>query len=195
VPYFEPWEMKDRVTYYERNYGLNQFIFATPFTLTGKSHADSLKDQYKRKTILTVENQFPYVKKRLLVVNKHEIQLTPLENAIEGVESRIEALQSEIRCNPPNPKTLQSVLQGSILATVNVGPREIAKTFLGKDAKDYPSEQIDRLRSSLMEFVKACEDAVAVNKTLIGPDQLNFQTELEQGCNALSQFMREIIQI
>eukprot|EP01114_Cavostelium_apophysatum_P003911 TRINITY_DN1404_c0_g1_i1.p1 TRINITY_DN1404_c0_g1~~TRINITY_DN1404_c0_g1_i1.p1 ORF type:complete len:1840 (+),score=629.05 TRINITY_DN1404_c0_g1_i1:76-5595(+) len=185
--YFEPWEMKDRVTYYDRNYNLNRFIFATPFTLTGKAHAENLKDQHKRKTILTVENQFPYVKKRLLVVNKQEINLTPIENSIETIESRTDMLLSELRQVPPNGKTLQNVLQGSVLLQVHVGPKKICEDFLG-NPKDYPPEQIETLKVHMKDFVKVCEDAVALNRTLIGTDLLQFHMELEQGLKELKGF-------
>jgi len=192
VPYFEQWEIKERVSYYERNVNINQFIFSTPFTLTGKSHAENLKDQHKRKTILTVENQFPYLKKRLLVAGKHEINLSPIENSIETIESRIDQFNSELRASPPNPKTLQNVLQGSVLTQVHVGPKKIAEDFLG-NAKDYPTDKIDRLRQSLRELVKVCEEAVILDKTLIGPDQLTFHNELEQGMKEMKNFMSKFI--
>lgn len=189
TPYFEPWEMKDRVTYYDRNYNLNRFIFATPFTMTGKSHAESLRDQHKRKTILTVENQFPYVKKRLAITSKQEINLTPIENSIETIEMRCDQLLSEMRTNPPNTKTLQNVLQGSLLIQVHVGPRKICEEFLGSNASLFPVDQVDRLRQSLREFLKNCEDAVTLNKSIIGPDQVKFHTELEAGLKDLVGFV------
>ncbi len=63
-------------------HSLGRFIFSTPFTLGGKSHAENIKDQYKRKTILTVEKQFPYVKKRLLVVSKQEVLFLIISSSI-----------------------------------------------------------------------------------------------------------------
>jgi len=192
APYFEPWEMKDRVTYYDRNYNLNRFIFSTPFTLTGKAHAESLRDQHKRKTILTVENQFPYVKKRLLVVKKQEINLTPIENSIETIESRTDMLLSELRTAPPNAKTLQNVLQGSVLLQVHVGPKKICEDFLG-NPKEYPPEQIETLKHDMREFVKACDDAVTLNKTLIGNELLQFHYELEQGLKELKSIVTKYL--
>jgi len=179
-PYFEPWELKDRLTYYDRNYNLNRFIFATPFTLSGKSQTDSVGEQHKRKTILTVENHFPYVKKRLLVIKKQELNLTPIENAIEAIESRTDSMLSELQQHPPNSKTLQSVLQGTLLLQVNVGPMEICKVFLGSPANYHP-DQIEKLKQSFRDLLKASEDAVALNKTLIAADQVQFHNELEFG--------------
>jgi hypothetical protein len=49
-----------------------RFIFETPFTASGKAQGD-FKEQMKRKTILTTELPFPYVKKRILVKEKKEV--------------------------------------------------------------------------------------------------------------------------
>ena len=91
------------------------FIFETPFTSTGKPHGD-LSVQCKRKTIVEVENSFPYTKKRLAVIGKKEIILEPIENAIEIIQSREKALRRELDLSPPNIKTLQINLQGAVLA-------------------------------------------------------------------------------
>lgn len=77
-------ELKERETRFEQNYNislwllafftqtLDRFIFETPFTKTGKAHGE-MGEQYKRKTILTVEGVFPYMKKRLKVIDKKEV--------------------------------------------------------------------------------------------------------------------------
>lgn len=47
-------------------------MYATPFTSNGKPHGD-LHEQWKRKTILTVANHFPYVKTRIQVVDRKQV--------------------------------------------------------------------------------------------------------------------------
>lgn len=46
-----------------------RFIFSTPFTPDGSPHGE-LHEQFKRKTILTTSNHFPYVKTRIQVVDR-----------------------------------------------------------------------------------------------------------------------------
>jgi len=192
--YFEAWELKDRVTYYDQNTNLSRFIFETPFTLqAGKLQTNSLKDQHKRKTILNGEHVFPYVVKRVLVTKKEEINLSPIENSIENVESRTGDFLNELRTTPPNAKTLQSLLQGSLLLQVNVGPQEICKIFLGDKDAAYPPDKIDHLKLALREFLKACEDAILLNKTLIGPDQVQFHKELEAGYKTMKSFFQQYL--
>ena len=65
-PYFDVHEEKDRVTSFEKNYNIKHFSFATPFTPDGRAHGE-LHEQYKRKTILTTQHMFPYIKKRVQV--------------------------------------------------------------------------------------------------------------------------------
>ena len=49
-------------------------MFVTPFTPSGKAHGD-LGSQYKRKTILTVANAFPYIKTRINVIHREEVSV------------------------------------------------------------------------------------------------------------------------
>lgn len=116
-PHFETQEK--RTTTFERNTVLDQFMFTTPFTLSGESHADNIRNQYIRKTILTVEITFPYMLKRTAVGSKREIVLSPIENAIESMEKRNATMMAELKTDPPNKKALQGLLHGSILTSLS----------------------------------------------------------------------------
>lgn len=48
-------------------------MYATPFTPDGRAHGE-LHEQYKRKTVLTTANHFPYVKTRIQVVDRHQVK-------------------------------------------------------------------------------------------------------------------------
>jgi hypothetical protein len=98
--------------------------------------------------------------------------MTPLENSIEAMESRTDAILSEIRTQTPNTKTLHPVLQGSLIAAVNAGPKEICTNFLGKNAAEFPKPLIEKLKFSFREFLKACEEALQVDKTIIIVEQV-----------------------
>ena len=56
-------------------YITERFMYATPFTLDGRAHGE-LHEQYKRKTILTTNHFFPYVKTRLSVINREQVRLS-----------------------------------------------------------------------------------------------------------------------
>jgi hypothetical protein len=180
-PYFDEFELRDRKTPFEQNFKLMRFIFATPFTPDGKPHGE-LHEQYKRKTILTTSNHFPYVKTRIKVEDRKQIVLTPIEVAIEDVQKKIGELDAAIHQVPPDPKILQMVLQGCIGTTVNQGPSEVANVFLKDlfDGKKSATKHQNKLRVCFKDFTRLCGEALKKNKKLITPDQKEYQHELEK---------------
>ncbi|TFJ98337.1 sodium-dependent phosphate transporter 1 [Platysternon megacephalum] len=117
-PFFDTYELKERVTYFEKNYGLRSFLFCTPFTRDGRAHGE-LHEQHKRKTLLTTSHAFPYIRTRLPVVHKEEIILTPIEVAIEDMQKKTQELAFATHQDPADAKMLQMVLQGCVGTTVN----------------------------------------------------------------------------
>ncbi|XP_055386415.1 dedicator of cytokinesis protein 7 [Condylostylus longicornis] len=180
-PYFETWELRHRETYFERNFNIKRFIFATPFTKSGKAHGE-LHEQCKRKTILTTANHFPYVKTRIQVVARQQIILEPIAVAIEDIQKKTAELASATNQEPADPKILQMVLQGCIGTTVNQGPMEMALVFLSglSDGTSIPTKHQNKLRLCFKEFSKRCSDALKKNKNLICADQKDYQKELER---------------
>lgn len=191
--YFDDWELKQRKTDYERSNNIGRFIFETPF-VKGSTTTQSalLSEQWKRKTVLSVEAPFPYMKRRLLITNKEALELSPIETAIETIESRVQVLSAQLI--HPNAKTLPLVLQGSVRSSVNVGPTEIAKAFLAKGCnKTYGQSNCDRLRIILQSFLDICAEALVKNKEIISSSQLNFHQELEDGYAATKSIIEPLI--
>eukprot|EP00794_Sanderia_malayensis_P010919 gene10919-12079_t len=178
-PYFDDEEMQKRPTGFERENNIRRFVYETPFTLSGKAHG-SVCEQHKRKTILTTSHCFPYVKKRILVVQQEMYELSPLEVAIEEMQTRLNELDHVINLSPPDMKKLQLKLQGSVSVQVNAGPLAYARTFLSDTAyKEYPSKHIETLKTVYREFVLLCGKALEVNAHLIKPDQEMYQEDLK----------------
>lgn len=72
-----------------------------------------------RRTVLTIEKCFPYVKRRLEVINTVKVNLNPLEVAIMNMESKITEMKSVLNRSPCDAKLLQMQLQGGIATAVN----------------------------------------------------------------------------
>lgn len=178
--YLDEAQENARKTLFEKKNNINQFIYETPFTRDGKTQSASLVDQYKRKTILFTDFCFPHVKKRLLVTSRREIELTPIENATEIIIDRCKATETELMSDPINVKTLQILLQGSVIPQVNAGPLAIARDFLGNpDA--YSAVHIERMRTAFARFLQVNSQALRQNKSNIDPSQMEFQAQCEQG--------------
>ncbi|XP_068095455.1 dedicator of cytokinesis protein 7 isoform X16 [Hyperolius riggenbachi] len=192
-PYFDTYEMKDRITYFDKNYNLRRFMYCTPFTLDGRAHGE-LHEQFKRKTILTTSHAFPYIKTRINVIHKEEIILTPIEVAIEDMQKKTQELAFATHQDPADPKMLQMVLQGSVGTTVNQGPLEVAQVFLSEIPNDPKLfRHHNKLRLCFKDFTKRCEDALRKNKSLIGPDQKEYQKELERNYHRLKEALQPLI--
>lgn len=89
-----------------------------------------------------MEANFPYVKKRLKVIEKQEVQmravsvtiqieLSPIETNIETIKKMSLRMKTEISTKPPNIKSLQMALQGSLLLRTE-HPRFILIFFRGE---------------------------------------------------------------
>ena len=53
-------------------------MYRTPFTMSGKARGD-ISDQYMRKTILTTEEHFPYVRTRIKVWESKEVNVDAMK--------------------------------------------------------------------------------------------------------------------
>ncbi|XP_052686724.1 dedicator of cytokinesis protein 7-like isoform X4 [Crassostrea angulata] len=185
-PYFDLYEYRTKVTYFERNNNIKRFVFATPFTQDGRAHGE-IHEQHKRKTILTTSHMFPYIKTRLQVISHDQVLLTPIEVAIEDIQKKTKELAVALYQEPPDTKILQMVLQGCIGTTVNQGPVEVAVVFL-KDSPENKSQDVrhrNKLRLSFKDFLKKCSDALHKNKFLISSDQKEYQRELERNYHSV----------
>ncbi|XP_049981553.1 dedicator of cytokinesis protein 6 isoform X5 [Alexandromys fortis] len=192
-PHFDTYELKDRVTYFDRNYGLRAFLFCTPFTPDGRAHGE-LAEQHKRKTLLSTEHAFPYIKTRIRVCHREETVLTPVEVAIEDMQKKTRELAFATEQDPPDAKMLQMVLQGSVGPTVNQGPLEVAQVFLAEIPEDPKLfRHHNKLRLCFKDFCKKCEDALRKNKALIGPDQKEYHRELERHYSRLREALQPLL--
>uniref|UniRef100_A0A3B4CPG9 Dedicator of cytokinesis 6 n=1 Tax=Pygocentrus nattereri TaxID=42514 RepID=A0A3B4CPG9_PYGNA len=192
-PFFDTYELKERITYFDKNYNLRTFMYCTPFTLDGRAHGD-LHEQYKRKTILTTSHAFPYIKTRINVIQKEEIILVPIEVAIEDMQKKTQELAFATHQDPADSKMLQMVLQGCVGTTVNQGPLEVAQVFLSEIPEDPKLfRHHNKLRLCFKDFTKRCEDALRKNKALIGPDQKEYHRELERNYSKLKEALSPLI--
>ncbi|XP_041642776.1 dedicator of cytokinesis protein 8 isoform X2 [Cheilinus undulatus] len=193
-PFFDDYEMKDRLTNFEKNFNLRRFMYTTPFTKSGRPRGE-LNEQYKRKTILTTMHAFPYVKTRIDVIQKEEFDLTPIEVAIEDMQKKTRELAVATHREQPDAKMLQMLLQGSVGATVNQGPLEVAQVFLNEIPADPKLfRHHNKLRLCFKEFIMRCGEAVEKNKHLITSDQKEYQQELKKNYNRLRESLRPMLE-
>ncbi|KAF2073346.1 hypothetical protein CYY_005337 [Polysphondylium violaceum] len=197
-PYLVPEELKIRKTPFEQNTNLNKFIFEIPFTKSGKVHGESVTEQWKKKVILTTQSYFPYMKKRLLIIKKEEIELTPIEASIELIQKKVNVLRAELNSRPANTKTLQINLQGCLLLQVNAGPLAICSSFLSeKEYSKHNAEHITKLQEVMREFTNVLEFSLKFNHELTKDSEggSELQEQLTIGYNQFREKVSEYVQL
>ncbi|KAI4466055.1 dedicator of cytokinesis dock [Holotrichia oblita] len=146
TPYFEKSDLEERQTEFEQNHDISCFMFETPFTKDGKAQGNP-EEQCKRRTIITTEYSFPYVKKRIQVVSKRTVELSPIEVAIDEMQTRVSELEEVVFTQPTDSKKLQLRLQGSVCVQVNAGPLTYASVFLDPTTVNtYPEDKVEELK-------------------------------------------------
>ncbi|GJQ81155.1 hypothetical protein Trydic_g20295 [Trypoxylus dichotomus] len=137
--------------------------------------------------IFVAEYSFPYVKKRIRVVSKRTIELSPIEVAIDEMQTRVSELEEVVFTEPTDAKKLQLRLQGSVCVQVNAGPLAYASAFLDPViVNTYPEDKVEELKDVYREFMKICYSALQVNSKIISPEQQQYQDVLRQNYKKLS---------
>lgn len=90
---------------------------------------------------------FPYVKKRILVNSRRTTELSPIEVAIDEMQTRVAELEDVVFSQPTDAKKLQLRLQGSVCVQVNAGPLAYASVFLDPTLVNmYPEDKVEELK-------------------------------------------------
>jgi len=176
-PYFTAEELQERRTKFERENKISRFVFETPFTPDGKQHGDVTR-QCMRKTILTTSHWFPYVKKRIQVIDQEQFELSAIEVAIEAMDNKTADLTATVQIDPPDLKRLQLLLQGAISTQVNQGVQEYTIFLRDPQLTAQPRKHTERLKEVYRSFMQVCQEALDLNGRLISTDQLLYQDEL-----------------
>ena len=97
--------------------------------------------------LFPAQYSFPYVKKRIQVTKKRTTELTPIEVAIDQMQTKVSELEEVVFTRPTDAKKLQLILQGSVCVQVNAGPLAYASVFLDPmTVAMYPEEKVEELK-------------------------------------------------
>lgn len=75
------------------------------------------------------------------------LELSPIEVAIDEMQSRVAELEEVVFTSPSDIKKLQLVLQGSVCVQVNAGPMAYASVFLDPSLSNlYAEDKVEELK-------------------------------------------------
>nr|XP_020471945.1 dedicator of cytokinesis protein 11-like isoform X3 [Monopterus albus]XP_020471947.1 dedicator of cytokinesis protein 11-like isoform X3 [Monopterus albus] len=192
-PYFDEKEAQEKKTDFEKCHNINRFVFETPYTLSGKKHG-GVEEQCKKRTVLTTANTFPYVKKRVDVVGEKQVELKPVDVAIDEMKARTAELTKLCSSQEVDMIQLQLKLQGCVSVQVNAGPMAYARAFLD-DSKSNQSgnKKVKDLKDIFRRFVEACSMALDINERLIKEDQFEYHEGLKANFKEMVKELSDII--
>lgn len=81
------------------------------------------------------------------MVSTRSTELTPIEVAIDEMQTRVAELEDVVFSQPTDIKKLQLRLQGSVCVQVNAGPLAYASVFLDPTLSNmYPEDKVEELK-------------------------------------------------
>ncbi|KCV71554.1 hypothetical protein H696_02494 [Fonticula alba] len=183
-PYFPP-EEQSRRSNFERYTNVCRFFYETPFTLSGKARG-ATSEQHLRQTILTTERHFPYIKRRLRVIHREQVELLPIQVATMALRKQATFLAEAT--NRRDAVQMQLQLQGSVLPQVNAGPLEFAASFMKPEVITAHSvEDVNALSAAFVALLGSCTTALNVNQGLVKADQQVYQDQMRDGLRRLRE--------
>lgn len=78
----------------------------------------NFKNPAKNLFLFLASHTFPYVKKRIEVCDRKEVELSPIEVAIDQMQTKVAEMREVVNLSHPDIKKLQLKLQGSVSTQV-----------------------------------------------------------------------------
>ena len=108
--------------------------------------------------------------------------MTPIESAIENIIAQTRKLEEVLEPLVPDISQLQLVLQGSVRAGVNGGPKDIVESFLAKSERfKYRKDHVQNLNDKCCFFLFICEQALRADSKHAKTNERAMHIELEKG--------------
>lgn len=70
--------------------------------------------------VISATHSFPYVKKRIDIIERKDLELSPIEVAIDQMQTKVAEMREVVNMSHPDLKRLQLKLQGSVSAQVRM---------------------------------------------------------------------------
>ncbi|XP_038069209.1 dedicator of cytokinesis protein 3-like [Patiria miniata] len=160
---FKDMNVPIRISSFYDTHRISKFKFDRPFHKGEKDPDNEFKTLYVEQTQLTIENTLPSLLRWADVIESETVEQTPIQNAVSVMENKNKAIRTitaEMYANPNgsiNP--LSMVLQGTIDAAVQGGPKKYKLAFLSNEyKKQHPEDsdlclQLERLVSEQMQIL------------------------------------------
>ncbi|EGC35783.1 hypothetical protein DICPUDRAFT_47503 [Dictyostelium purpureum] len=175
-----------RVQQFNARNKVNVFVYSKPFKKnSGTKSQNEFEDLWVMNLYFICENSFPCTERRCLITERKQVELSPIENALNSIIQKNEELLAKIDKHQASPQEsispLTMLLNGIIDASVNGGVSRY-ETFLSEDyLKQHPEykEIADLLKASLEQQLAVTEQGLRLHATLRPPEMAAMHDKLE----------------
>jgi len=164
---------------------ITDFVMEIPYYKEGGKQ--EMDNQYKRRVFVKVEHGFPYLLTRLKVTSKKEVIVTPIECAIELIQSIILKYQVILASETPNVNSMQMTMTGTLIPSVHEGLSVIIKTFF---VTGFKKEHQTMLKKEIQSFLDLANKALIYHKAL--EEYAKLHEQFEGGYQKLTNLVKEI---
>jgi len=163
--------------------------------LLDMAHSDQSKQQQlvasqgRKKIYFSTAMPFPSFSRRIEIVGSRTLILTPLQNALQVMVERVNAVREAVKSN--NATVISGLLYGNLMTTISEGPEAIAEGFLGEKAT--ASEETEKLRGLVREFVELTKAALEAHEMLMSNDMREWQDTAMKRFGTLKQKLEALL--
>eukprot|EP01132_Coremiostelium_polycephalum_P005856 gene5856-7285_t len=180
-----------RVQQFNARNKVNVFLYSKPFKKSNTKSQNEFEDLWIMNLYLICDKSFPSTERRSLICERRQIELSPIENALNTVVQKNEELLSRIDKYQANPQEtlspLTMTLNGVIDASVNGGISRY-ETFISDEyLKTHPDykQYAELLKSAMDQQLIVVEQALKLHGTLRPPEMAAMQEKLETLFNTM----------
>ncbi|EFA84626.1 DOCK family protein [Heterostelium album PN500] len=170
-------------SYLKRN-NVNVFVYSKPFKKTTVKSGNEFADLWIRNHFLITDSTFPTIHRRAEVIKKKEVEVSPVENALNSVTQKttdLEEMISKYELNQQlNLNPLAMALNGMIDAAVNGGINLYKEAFLGPTAgPDVNKEISNKLALALKKQIDILDRGMQIHSIRCPEEMRGLHEKLE----------------
>jgi len=179
------------VSKYESSKNLNTFVYSKPV----KKGKNEFADLWIINICYEVKDAFPSIYRRSLISKTKEIEITPVENAVNSIKSKSSELSEGITRYENSPKyesTFTMLLKGIIDAAVNGGVTKYKEAFFTQEylnSNPQNSKYVDELKDALNQQQKIVGSGLQLHAKRVPEELMGLQKQLEE------QFQKNFIEV
>ncbi|KYQ89326.1 SH3 domain-containing protein [Tieghemostelium lacteum] len=177
------------VTKFRQNNNINTFLYSKPFkkNKSDKSNpSNEFKDLWITNYYYFIQDTFPTIHRRSEIIKRTEIELAPIDNAVNSIIGKnvelIEMIAKHEHAAESNTSHFTMVLKGVIDAAVNGGVNLYKEVFFSPEylvENPTKKDSVDRLKLSLSNQVAILEKCLLIHLKVMSQEMSGLQEQLE----------------